>query len=45
MKKFSAFFAEARDRSQAAQQAEKLQLTHVGYGKYADVKGLSLIHI
>ena len=39
MKKFSAFFAEARDRSQAAQQAEKLQLTHVGYGKYADVKG------
>jgi len=39
MKKFSAFFAEARDRSQAAQQAEKLQLTHVGYGKYADAKG------
>ena len=38
MKKFSSFLAEAQ-RSQAASQAEKLQLTHVGYGKYADVRG------
>ena len=38
MKKFSSFLAEAA-RSQAASQAEKLQLTHVGYGKYADVRG------
>lgn len=38
MKKFSSFLAEA-ERSQAASQAEKLQLTHVGYGKYADVRG------
>lgn len=38
MKKFSSFLAEA-ERSQAAGQAEKLQLTHVGYGKYADVRG------
>ena len=38
MKKFSAFLSEAQ-RSFAAQEAEKLQLTHVGYGKYADVRG------
>ena len=38
MKKFSAFLSEAQ-RSFAAQEAEKLQLTHVGYGKYDDVRG------
>ena len=38
MKKFSAFLHEAQ-RSFAAKEAEKLNLTHVGYGKYADVRG------
>ena len=38
MKKFSAFLKEAK-KSLAAQEAEKLQLTHVGYGKFADVRG------
>jgi len=38
MKKFSAFLDEAA-RSFAAKAAEKLQLTHVGYGKYADAAG------
>ena len=38
MKKFSSFLNEAQ-RSFASQEAEKLQLTHVGYGKYADVRG------
>ena len=38
MKKFSAFLKEAQ-KSFAAQEAEKLQLTHVGYGKYADQTG------
>ena len=38
MKKFSAFLSEAQ-KSFAAQEAERLQLTHVGYGKYADVRG------
>ena len=38
MKKFSAFLNEAA-RSFAAKSAEKLNLTHVGYGKYADQKG------
>ena len=38
MKKFSLFLNEAQ-RSFAAQEAEKLKLTHVGYGKYADVRG------
>ena len=38
MKKFSSFLNEA-SRSFAAQEAERLQLTHVGYGKYADVRG------
>ena len=46
MKKFSAFLKEAQ-KSFAAQEAEKLNLKHVGYGKYADQTGkvLSLIHI
>ena len=54
MKKFSAFLDEAA-RSFAAKAAEKLNLTHVGYGKYANAEGrvthmskdgkLSLIHI
>ncbi len=38
MKKFKAFLSEAQ-RSFASKEAEKLQLTHVGYGKYADVQG------
>ena len=38
MKKFSSFLSEAQ-RSFASQEAEKLQLTHIGYGKYADVRG------
>ena len=38
MKKFSAFLDEAA-RSFAAKAAEKLNLTHVGYGKYADAAG------
>ena len=38
MKKFSAFLKEAQ-KSFAAQEAEKLNLTHVGYGKYADQTG------
>ena len=38
MKNFSAFLVEA-ERSFAAKTAEKLNLTHVGYGKYADQKG------
>ena len=38
MKKFRAFLSEAQ-RSFASQEAEKLQLKHVGYGKYADVRG------
>ena len=38
MKKFRAFLSEAQ-RSFASQEAEKLQLSHVGYGKYADVRG------
>ena len=38
MKKFSSFLSEAQ-RSFASQEAEKLKLTHVGYGKYADVRG------
>ena len=38
MKKFSAFLSEA-ERSFAAQEAEKLRLKHVGYGKYADASG------
>ena len=38
MKKFSAFLNEAQ-RSFAAQAAEKLNLSHVGYGKYADASG------
>ena len=38
MKKFSSFLNEAQ-RSFAAKEAEKLNLTHVGYGKYADVRG------
>tara|TARA_B100000085_G_scaffold97064_1_gene88101 strand:- start:946 stop:2106 length:1161 start_codon:yes stop_codon:yes gene_type:complete len=38
MKNFSAFLIEA-ERSFAAKTAQKLNLTHVGYGKYADQKG------
>ena len=38
MKKFSAFLDEAA-RSFAAKAAEKLNLTHVGYGKYANAEG------
>ena len=38
MKKFSAFLSEAQ-RSHASQEAEKRNLTHVGYGKYADQQG------
>ena len=38
MKNFSAFLVEA-ERSFAAKTAQKLNLTHVGYGKYADQKG------
>ena len=38
MKKFSAFLKEAQ-KSFTAQEAEKLNLTHVGYGKYADQTG------
>jgi len=38
MKKFSSFLNEAK-RSMAAQEAERLKLTHVGYGKFADVRG------
>ena len=38
MKKFSAFLKEAQ-KSFAAQEAEKLNLKHVGYGKYADQSG------
>ena len=38
MKKFSAFLKEAQ-KSFAAQEAEKLNLKHVGYGKYADQTG------
>ena len=38
MKKFSAFLTEAQ-KSHAAQEAEKLKLKHIGYGRYADVRG------
>ena len=38
MKKFSAFLTEAQ-RSFAAKAAEKLKLTHIGYGRYADPSG------
>ena len=38
MKKFSLFLAEA-ERSMAAKEAEKRNLHHVGYGKYADQQG------
>jgi hypothetical protein len=38
MKSFSAFLIEA-ERSRAAQEAEKLRLTHVGYGRYANERG------
>ncbi|AYR01917.1 cytitidyltransferase [Synechococcus phage S-E7] len=38
MKKFSAFLNEA-ERSFAAKSAEKLKLTHIGYGRYADPRG------
>ena len=38
MKNFSAFLIEA-ERSFAAKTAQKMNLTHVGYGKYADQKG------
>ena len=38
MKKFNAFLREAQ-RSFAAKAAEKLNLKHVGYGKYADPSG------
>ena len=38
MKKFSAFLSEA-ERSWASKEAEKLSLTHVGYGKYANPSG------
>ena len=38
MKKFSAFLSEA-ERSFAAKAAEKLNLQHIGYGRYADKNG------
>ena len=38
MKKFSAFLSEAQ-KSNAAKEAEQLKLTHIGYGRYADVRG------
>jgi len=38
MKKFSAFLTEA-ERSFAAKSAEKLNLKHIGYGRYADPRG------
>ena len=38
MKKFSAFLTEAQ-KSHASQEAEKLKLRHIGYGRYADVRG------
>ena len=38
MKKFSAFLNEA-ERSFAAKSAEKLNLKHIGYGRYADASG------
>jgi len=38
MKKFSAFLNEA-ERSFAAKSAEKLNLKHIGYGRYADPSG------
>ena len=38
MKKFSAFLTEA-ERSFAAKSAEKLNLTHIGYGRYANASG------
>ena len=38
MKKFSAFLTEAQ-KSHASQEAEKLKLKHIGYGRYADVRG------
>ena len=38
MKKFSAFLTEMR-KSFAAKAAEKLKLTHIGYGRYADASG------
>ena len=38
MKSFSAFLTEAA-RSRASQDAEKLRLTHVGYGRYANERG------
>ena len=38
MKKFSAFLNEAQ-RSFAAKSAEKLNLKHIGYGRYADPSG------
>lgn len=38
MKKFSAFLTEA-EKSHASKDAEKLKLTHIGYGRYADIRG------
>ena len=38
MKKFSAFLNEA-EKSFAAKSAEKLNLKHIGYGRYADASG------
>jgi len=38
MKKFSAFLNEA-EKSFAAKSAEKLNLRHIGYGRYADASG------
>jgi len=38
MKSFSAFLTEA-EKSHASKEAEKLQLKHIGYGRYADVRG------
>ena len=38
MKKFSAFLTEG-EKSFSAKEAEKLKLRHVGYGRYADVRG------
>lgn len=38
MKKFSDFLTEAA-KSKAAEEAAKLKLTHIGYGKYADKMG------
>ena len=38
MKSFSSFITEAK-KTNAGQQAEKMGLTHVGWGKYADASG------